>query len=159
MATFSGEIEDEVKAGKEDFETTMKEFKDDVQEILGLAKKEKEKGKGKDAKLATKTEKAKQPTLEKFNTTVKKQFLQWLEFQKALEETQGNPAIAQKAKDQIQEVKAQLEVEAENAADGDEDATKLPDQESEEQAEKEAETPARASRLSRLSGNKGKWFS
>lgn len=30
MVMFSGEIEDEVKVGKEDFEIIMKEFKDDV---------------------------------------------------------------------------------------------------------------------------------
>lgn len=170
MATFSGEIEDDVKAGKEDFETTMKDFKEDVEDILGLAKDkgkegDKEKGKGKDKDK----EKAKQPTLEKFNTTVKKQFLQWLEFQKALEEMQGNPASAAKAMHQIQEVKAELketEADEEAAHDDDEEEeepkteTRQQIQEVEESSKVAKETPqcTRPGRLSRVAATKGKWF-
>lgn len=172
MASFSGEIEDELKAVKEDSETSMKELKNDKQELLGMAKdnskpsKEKKEGhKGQQQQSAKErdsdTSATKQPTLEKFNTTAQKQFLEWLEFRKALEEMQGNAESAQKAKHQIEEVKTEF-LEAEEGAvhqDDDEDNASKPSEDDSKSKPEEA-TPAAVplSRLSRLSGNKGKWL-
>ncbi|XP_024396990.1 uncharacterized protein [Physcomitrium patens] len=86
-AQFCGEIEEPLVAAKPNFETKMNDFKEEVEELLGLAEP------------GTKIKPQNEPSLTKFNTTVKKQFLEWLEFRKELEEMQGGLSLMKGTKE------------------------------------------------------------
>lgn len=71
---FCGEIEELLVVVKFNFEIKMNDFKEEVEELFGLVE------------LGMKIKFQNELLLMKFNMIVKKQFFEWLEFRKELEE-------------------------------------------------------------------------